>query len=178
MIEILTEDDTESILKLYFKLVKNNNIYGLNDLGDLDLDTFRDKFEDSLRYTLSTGESYGIKEDSEVRAFMLCINYRVIDRERIEKVFSFSGKHIDYLQNVDSILSNFTHAPILYAVALCVDDNYRRKGFATDLVRNTIEKHNHSHIATDVTNPVIVKILEKQGFSKLKLSRKRYLMLH
>lgn len=71
------------------------------------------------------------------------------------------------------IISRAEHKPIGYCgisdckelLGLFIEPSYRRKGFASDVVK-TLEKHFDIHITTHVRNMPMQKLCEKLGYVK------------
>lgn len=158
----------DEITALYKSCFLDNH-YFLEQFRDKDLNAIMDtSFKDMFRYCVLSGYSYGVFKDDKLTGLSLCFDFYKLKNtapRQFNNVFTsdYDNTNYPYLHEFHDVIDTLKK-PVFYIMAIAVDQNGRQNGIATTLINKILLEYHHYTIISDVTNPILRKLLLKKGF--------------
>ena len=167
--KLLQLKDLDEVTFLYERCFLDNS-YFRKQFSGMDLKELMDtSFKTMFKYCISKNKSYGIFRNNRLIGFYLCFDYfeaKNNDLGEFNNIFTCNPKNSNYpYQNeFHNQLTNLK-GPVMYLLAICIEDSHRGNGYAKQLINHFIVNNHDSSLIADVTNVGIVGNLKKKGFS-------------
>lgn len=145
------------------------NEYFLKQFEGKDLKQIMDtSFKDMFRYCIKSGYSYGVFEKKKFVGIILCFDFFELKEKdpcQFNNVFTSDYKCTTYpYQHEFHDKVAELDKPVLYILAVAVNESMRGKGIARILVNNVIMTYKKHTIMSDVTNPALLNIFKSRNF--------------
>lgn len=179
-IRLLSLDNLRDVLTMYKKCFMNNS-YFLNYFKGKDLNAIMDSsFNEMFKYCIDCNLSFCCLDNDKIIGFVLCFDYfetKKRDIRMLNNIFTsdYDNFNYPYITEIHNEIYKMKK-PILYLLALAVDDCFRNKKICTQLVNYIILNYSTYTIVSDVTNPFLKSALVKKGFCVKKINDDYFLL--
>lgn len=133
-------------------------------------------FTPALSYCLRHGMSLGVRQEGQLIAFLLCLDYRRLDRAAFELLFSSGKEEIPYRTGFHDRVKALP-GDVVYGLSLAVDPQYRRRGLASGLLDTVLRRYPHRHFVSDVSNTDSLEMYRDRAFQIHELDTDYHLVI-
>lgn len=126
--------------------------------------------------TIQVGNAYGAFAGKQLVGVLLGFDLQHwynSYRKEFDHVFNFDNDEASYwFETVDTYFRTLDKR-ILYVYAICVDEQFRRKGVASMMIKELCSQFERNYsIVSDATNPVAMSMWFKNRFKEVRLGSK------
>ena len=135
-----------------------------------------DAFSESVTWCLRQGMSMGVRQGSSLVAFILCLDYRRMDRAAFRMIFSAGTEEVPYRQTFHDRVRALP-GDIVYSLSIAVDPSFRRRGLASGLLDQVLRRYPHRHFVSDVSNTDSLSMYRTRDFQITELDKDYHLVI-
>lgn len=163
----LRDVEIRQVMDLFYDCFKDDPYY-VEAFGAWIADMIYQDFGPVIEHIIRLGDSYGIKDGSDLIGFLIAFQYRKLkteDEVLFRKVFddAESDGALPYQKEIHDVL-DVLQRDTMYFISIAVREDQRRKGLATELVTYLLENYGEFNIASDVSNVESLVIYDRLGF--------------
>ena len=172
MVTPILKEHIEEIARLADECFQDDPFYSfLSEQENERRQKIREIFKKSIAICIQHGYAFGVQEEGVFVAFSLWFNY-----EHLKSCCKEGFQHIFYIEEAEwgNALSEESrkideaingNGEVLYLLAIAVKQSYRRKGYASEMIRVVQQAMPHLGIFADISNRDSVILYERLNFN-------------
>lgn len=138
----------------------------------------KESFYGIIKYCTKNGLSFGITDNDQLVAFVLCFNYQ--EARKNERLFNeiFIGKDrvAKYENEIHSVLKPLSN--VIYLLSIAVHEKWRRRNIASSMVDRLLYEYRKKYrIASDVSNKLSLPMYKHKDFKIKEIEDDYYLVV-